>query len=200
MSQTRTTIFYFDAQNLYRMAQTVFADVKYPNFDPIALSQLIAKKYFLKIQTIKFYTGIPYKRRSPHWHNFWSKKLAALGKNQLVEIFTRKIQPRTKNILLNGVTHQIKFDVEKGIDTRITIDIVRDALDQKSEAIVIFSADQDLAEAVAEVKKIAHSQKRYITIFSASPRFKNITGIAGSKWIQIKEADYNQCLDYRDYR
>ena len=95
---------------------------------------------------------------------------------------------------------QIKFDVEKSIDTRITIDIVRDVLNQESEAIVIFSEDQDLSEAVTEVKKIAKTQGKYISVFSASPPFKDKRGISGSQWIKISETDYNRCIDPKDYR
>ena len=92
MEKTKTAIFYFDAQNLYRRAREVFPHVKYPNFDPIALSRLVAQKYSLKVKKIKFYTGIPPKKRNPYWNKFWSKKLALLGKSELVKIFTRKTQ------------------------------------------------------------------------------------------------------------
>ncbi len=196
----KTAVFYFDAQNLYRRAKSVFANVRYPNFDPVALSNLIAQKHSLKIKKIKFYTRIPPKKRNPYWNRFWSAKLALLGRNKSVKIFTRKTQFREKTIIIDGKKHQIKFDVEKGIDTRITIDIVRDVLDQESEVIVIFSEDQDLFEAVTEAKKIAKTQGKYISIFSASPPFKNKRGISGSQWIKISEADYNRCIDTRDYR
>ena len=137
MEKLKSTIFYFDAQNLYRRAKEVFS-VTYPNFDPIALSNLIAQKHSLQIKKIRFYTGIPPKKRKPHWNEFWSKKLAILGKNELVTIFTRKTQLTKKTITIEGKEHHISFDVEKGIDTRITIDIVRDVLNQEAEAIVIF--------------------------------------------------------------
>ena len=178
----------------------MFADVRYPNFDPVALSNLVAQKYSLTIKKIKFYTGIPPKKRDPYWNRFWSAKLALLGRNKLVKIFTRKTQFREKTIIIDNKKYQIQFDVEKGIDTRITIDIVRDALDQKSEAIVIFSEDQDLSESVTEIKKIAKTKGKYISIFSASPPFKDKRGISGSQWIKISEKDYNQCIDKRDYR
>ena len=102
MNKLKTAIFYFDAQNLYRRAKEVFPNVKYPNFDPIALSKLVAQKYSLKVKTIKFYTGVPPKKRNPYWNKFWSKKLAILGKNELVKIFTRKTQLREKIILIEG--------------------------------------------------------------------------------------------------
>lgn len=200
MEKTKTAIFYFDAQNLYRRAKLVFSDVNYPNFDPIALSNLIAQRYSLQIKKIRFYTGVPPKKRNSFWNKFWSKKLSVLGKNPLVTTFTRKTQLTQKIIMIEGKEHQVSFDVEKGIDARITIDIVKDVLAQESEAIVIFSEDQDLSEAVMEVKKIAKSQKKYISIFSASPPFKDKKGIGGTKWIKITEKDYSQCIDTRDYR
>ena len=113
MKELKSAIFYFDAQNLYRRAKEVFSNVKYPNFDPIALSKLIAKKHSLKVKTIKFYTGVPPKKRNPHWNKFWSKKLAVLGKNPLVTTFTRKTQLTEKTVYIEKKEHKIKFDVEK---------------------------------------------------------------------------------------
>ena len=100
MKELKPATFYFDGQNLYRRTRAVFSNIKYPNFDPVALSNLIAKKYSLKIQKIKFYTGIPPKSRSPHWHKFWSRKLALLGKSKLVETFTRQTRLRKETVSL----------------------------------------------------------------------------------------------------
>ncbi len=152
----KSAIFYFDAQNFYKRARTTFSGIKYPNFNPVVLSHVVAQQYSLEIQKIKFYTGIPPKKRNPHWNQFWSKKLALMGKNKKVTIFTRKTQLREKIIVIEGKEHQITFDVEKGIDARMTIDVVRDALKQESKAIVIFSEDQDLSEAINELKIIMY--------------------------------------------
>ena len=70
MKQLKPATFYFDGQNLYRRAHAVFSNIKFPNFDPVALSNLVAKKHSFQIQKIKFYTGVPPKDRSPHWHKF----------------------------------------------------------------------------------------------------------------------------------
>ena len=191
-------------QNLYRRARAVFPDVKYPNFDPVALAGLVAKKYSLKIKQIKFYTGIPPKKRYPHWHIFWTRKLANLGRNELVKTFTRQTRLRKNTITIDGKDHEIEFDVEKGIDVRIAVEIVSDVFYQKSDAIVIFSQDQDLSEAVSESKKICKNQNRYISIFSAFPLVSSLPlykqGIHGTNWIRISQTDYNQCIDTRDYR
>lgn len=109
----------------------------------------------------------------------------------MVTIFTRPTKTRTNN--------NEKIEVEKGIDVRIAIDIIKDVLHDKLKAIVIFSQDQDLSEITQEIR---HLSKRKITIYSAFPfsdSSSNKRGINGSKWIQISKDDYDQCIDYRDY-
>ena len=200
-----SAVFYFDGQNLYRRARAVFPAVKYPDFDPVALSILVAKKYSLKIKKIKFYTGIPPKKRDPHWHTFWTRKLTFLGRNKLVETFSRPTRLRKNTMLIDGKPHEVEFEVEKGIDVRIAVEIVRDVFDQLSDAVVIFSQDQDLLEAVSESKKIGKKQNRNILFFSAfpypdSPLPLYKQGIHGTNWIKISETDYNQCIDSRNYK
>ena len=102
MEKFKLALFYFDAQNLFRRSKAVFSDIIYPNFDPIALSNLIAQKHSLQIKKIRFYTGVPPKKRNPMWNKFWSKKLAILGKNPLVTTFTRKTQLTEKEVLIKG--------------------------------------------------------------------------------------------------
>ena len=99
----------------------------------------------------------------------------------------------------------MEFEVEKGIDVRIAVEIVSDVFYQLSDAVMIFSQDQDLLEAVNESKKIGKTQKRRISFFSAFPcpasslpLYKQ--GIHGTNWIKISEADYNRCIDPKDYR
>ena len=205
MKKLKPAIFYFDGQNLYRRARAVFSNIKHPNFDPVALSKLIAEKHSFKIQKIKFYTGIPPKGRFPHWHKFWSRKLTLLGKNNLVETFTRQTRLRKETVLIDNKEHEIEFDVEKGIDVRIAIDIVRDVFYKHTETVVIFSQDQDLSEVAKEIKKIGKKEQRYISVFSAFPYPSTSLpiyrqGIHGTNWIRISETDYNQCIDTRDYR
>ena len=205
IKKPQSAVFYFDGQNLYRRARAVFPAVKYPDFDPVALSVLVAKKCSLKIEKIKFYTGVPPKKRDPHWHTFWTRKLTFLGRNKLVETFSRPTRLRRNTMLVDGKPHETEFEVEKGIDVRIAVEIVSDVFYQLSDAVVIFSQDQDLLEAVNESKKIGKKQNRRISFFSAFPcpasslpLYKQ--GIHGTNWIKISEADYNRCIDPRDYR
>ena len=182
----------------------VFSDVSHPNFDPVKLSEWIAARKFLAVEKIKLYTGVPSLEMDRHWHEFWDQKNAVLVRNKKVKIYTRETRVRKTRIRLdNGEYHEVTIQVEKGIDVRIAIDIVRDALDKRSENIVIFSQDQDLSEAVSEVFKIAKIQGRDIKIYSVFPVIlktpKINGGINRTEWVQINESDYNQCIDKRRY-
>jgi len=55
------------------------------------------------------------------------------------------------------------------VDVRIALDIVRFALETRYEVALIFSHDQDLSEAVQDVKKISMLKNR----FPASPTVRS---------------------------
>jgi len=92
---------------------------------------------------------------------------------------------------------------EKGVDVRIALDIVRLALDDKYDVALIFSQDQDLSEAVQDVKKISILQNRWIKAacaFLISPTVQKTRGINGTDWIRVDRATYDACIDPKDYR
>jgi hypothetical protein len=67
----------------------------------------------------------------------------------------------------------------------------------------MLSQDQDLTEAVDEVKQIAKETDRWIRVacaFPYSPTTKNKRGIDKTDWIRIDRATYDLCIDKRDYR
>jgi hypothetical protein len=71
------------------------------------------------------------------------------------------------------------------------------------DVAVIFSQDQDLSEAAAEVREIARSQGRWVKVVSAfpvSPKATVSRGIDRTDWFRIDQALYDSCLDPRDYR
>ncbi len=201
----KSTIFYFDVQNLFRTAKACFNKdtVTHPNFDPVKLANWVCARQHLKLKNIKFYTGVPPKSRDPLWHHFWSKKIASLNRNSLVETFVRTTRSRPVKCETCLEEKNATVEVEKGIDVRIAIDIVRDAIDKESEAIVIFSQDRDLLEATKEAKKIARSQKRQLDMYSVFPAShipSRRGGLSNTKWIFLTEKDYKGCIDPADYR
>lgn len=105
--------------------------------------------------------------------------------------------------LPDGSEHSFLAGEEKGVDVRIAIDVIRTAHRREYDVALIFSQDQDLSEAAAEIRAIAQEQGRWIKIacaFPSSPTARNRRGIEKTDWIPIDRATYDACLDRRDYR
>lgn len=86
---------------------------------------------------------------------------------------------------------------------RLALDIVTCAVQGQYDVAVIYSQDQDLNEVVTDVRNSAQKVGRNIQLACAFPSGPNATyrrGIDKTDWIRIEEADYNLCLDPRDYR
>jgi hypothetical protein len=92
---------------------------------------------------------------------------------------------------------------EKGIDIRLALDIVRDALDNLFDVALVFSQDQDLSEVAQELRSVTKRESRWIKMASAfpsSPTMRNRRGINGTDWITFDRAAYDACIDPTDYR
>jgi hypothetical protein len=148
------------------------------------------------------YRKTPSSRRS-FWHNFWSAKMAVMGR-QGVRIFSRSLRYRNKTVTLSdGTQYTFLSGEEKGIDVRIALDIIRLAHHNAYDIALVFSQDQDLSEAAAEIRVIAQERDRWIKIacaFPFSPTSRNRRGIDKTDWISIDRRLYEKCLDRRDYR
>jgi uncharacterized LabA/DUF88 family protein len=104
--------------------------------------------------------------------------------------------------LPTGETCTIRTRREKGIDVRISLDVIRLAHRKAYDVAIIFSQDQDLSEVAEEIRNIAQEQNRWIKIASAFPCAQNskIRGINKTDWIRIEQTTYALCIDPRDYR
>jgi hypothetical protein len=73
---------------------------------------------------IRFYTGIPDPADDARWHQFWSAKLAVMGR-QDVWVFSRTLGYRNRAVrLADGTEHSFLVGEEKGIDVRIGLDVI----------------------------------------------------------------------------
>jgi hypothetical protein len=93
--------------------------------------------------------------------------------------------------------------IEKGVDMRISLDIITRAHSKAFDVALVFSQDQDLAEVADEIRAIARTQDRWIKIASAYPyssASRSFRGIDRTDWIQVDRETYDACLDPRDYR
>ncbi len=198
----KRVIAFVDGQNLFYAAKKAFG-YSYPNYDPHALAQKISISKNWKLIATHFYTGVPTIEDNPAWHSFWSAKLVSMGKMG-IKTFRRALRYRHKtSVLSDGKEDPVLVGQEKGIDIRIALDIVRLAHRNLYDIAMIFSQDQDLSEAVDEVKTISAEQDRWIKVvcpFPKSPTYENKRGINGTEWIKIDRKTYDQCLDPNDYR
>ena len=102
--------------------------------------------------------------------------------------------------LPDGTELAVRVAEEKGIDVRLALDLIDLALKGEFDVAVLFTQDQDLAEAVREVQLIARQQQREVEVYSAYPEgAANPAGVQGTTWIRIDGATYAACLDSRDY-
>ena len=191
---------FFDGQNLFGTARTAFG-YSYPNYDPIALAKAVCAGRVdegWRLDGIHFYTGIHDQRRDRRWYEFWSRKLQAMG-TRGVSVFTRPLQYIEVPLPDGSVYSKPR---EKGIDVRIALEIVRLGFEAVYDVALIFSQDQDLSEAVSDLRLIARSQGRWLKVASAFPVSTGTSfrrGIDKTDWIPMDKALYDSCLDPGDY-
>ncbi len=199
---TKRTIAFIDGQNLYYSVREAFG-YTYPNYDVQTLARKICLSQGWQLIQTRFYTGVPAANDNPFWHEFWSRKLAVLGR-QGVHTFSRPLRYRNKRVTLPDRTeHTFLTGEEKGIDVRIALDVIGMAHHNEYDVALIFSQDQDLSEVAEEIRVIAQEQNRWIKVacaFPHSPTSRNRRGIEKTDWIRIDRATYDGCLDRRDYR
>jgi uncharacterized LabA/DUF88 family protein len=198
----KRTIAFFDGQNLFHSARVAFG-YTYPNYDPGKLAAAVCAAKGWQLAATWFYTGMPDKADNPTWHDFWTRKLAAMSRTG-VHVFSRSLRYRNQVVRLpDGSERTILVGEEKGIDVRIAIDVIRRAHRSEYDVAMIFSQDQDLSEVATEIRAIAAEQKRWIKIASAfpsSPTARNRRGIDRTDWVAIDRTTYDACLDARDFR
>jgi len=198
----KRAIAFVDGQNLYHAAREAFGR-PYPDYDITALARRMCSDHGWNLTQTRFYTGVPDAVDNPFWHQFWSAKLATMGR-QGIYVFSRSLRYNNRAVTLpDGSTHTFLAGQEKGIDVRIALDVIRLAHRSEYDVAVIFSQDQDLTEVVQEIRVIAQEQNRWIKVacvFPSSPTLRNRRGINGTDWVRIDRATYQSCLDARDYR
>lgn len=199
---TPRAVVFIDGQNLFYASKEAFG-YTYSNYNPLCLSKALCSLHGWNLVETRFYTGIPDIQDDPFWHHFWTAKLAHLGRVG-VTVFSRPLRYRNQTVKLpDGTMHTFLVGQEKGVDVRIALDIVRLASENVYDVCIILSQDQDLTEAVEEVKIIGKKESRWMKLACAypkSPTSRNKRGIDKTDWIQITRPMYAACIDTRDYR
>jgi uncharacterized LabA/DUF88 family protein len=200
--QVKRAVVFVDGQNLFHAAREAFG-YTYPSYDVSALAERVCVGQGWKLDQVRFYTGIPDAGDNPVWNRFWTRKLAAMGRQGVV-VYSRSLRYRNRRIVLpDGTKHSVLTGEEKGVDVRITLDVIALAHRREYDVALVMSQDQDFSEVAEEIRVIAREQRRWIKIASAfpqSPVSRNLRGINRTDWIRIDRRLYDQCLDGRDYR
>lgn len=202
--ENKRVVAFIDGQNLYHSVKEAFG-YSYPNYDLGKLcSKICLREAGWVLKQTRFYSGIPKETDNKYWHTFWKKKLSVMGRAPNMFIYTRELKYRILKFKdTAGVEHTGFTGVEKGVDVRIALDIIRLAYKRELDVALVFSQDQDLSEVAMEIRNISLEQDRWIKIASAypiSPVYNNVRGINGSTWGQFDKAFYDDCIDPKDYR
>jgi len=189
--QDKRVVAFVDGQNLFYAAKQAFG-YNFPNYDPLKLARLVCERQIRwNLDKLYFYTGMPSLVRDEARHLFWEAKLASMGRNDMVQTFSRPLVYR------NGVAQ------EKGIDVRLALDAVRLVHKAVYDVALIFSQDQDFTELATEIRRIAADQNRWIKVacaYPVSPDSLNKRGIDKTDWIFIDQTLYDQAVDPANYR
>ena len=200
-SPAKRAIAFVDGQNLFHAAREAFGYDE-PNYDVGALARQVCRSRGWQLTEVRFYTGIPDASNNPRWHFFWTRKLAAMGRQGII-VYGRPLRYQDRRVTLSdGTQHSALIGEEKGIDVRIALDVTALAHRRAYDVALVMSQDQDLQEVAEEIRTIAREQRRWITIacaFPQSPDSWNRRGIDKTDWITIARELYDQCLDPRDY-
>jgi len=193
-------IAFVDGQNLFNAVKEAFG-YSYPNYDVLKLAQEVASMGGWTLIETRFYTGVP--EPSDPRHAFWRNKLSTLGRKGVV-LFSRPLRYHPEEVTLpDGSTSRVRVPVEKGVDIRLALDVVRLAFANRLDVAIIFSQDQDYSEAAKEIRAISKAAKRWIKVVSAFPfsqSSSNKRGIEYTDWIRIERARYDRCIDPVDHR
>lgn len=190
--------------NLFNSAKRCFG-YQHPNCNHAKLVNAVVNiEQGRQLDRATLYQGVPKQQHDALKNAWWNKKLAAVGRSGVV-VERRYMKERELNITLDGIVHfehTVQRLIEKGIDLKLGLDLVRYANSRAYDVAIVFSQDGDLVEAVEEVHRIAAEQNRWVQVECAHPfnPVGNWYPINRTVIRQITKAMYDPCIDPIDYR
>lgn len=138
----------------------------------------VSDKLELTCKEIYFYTAPPYQSSSPTEKE--NKKKANYDK------FISQLK-KVKNPLINvreGRCQKINNEYsQKGVDTLITMDLLKLSLDKKFDSIVLMSADTDFVPIIQEIKK----DKEIVLVYFTDKQRKSAFTLSNHLWAVCKK-------------
>jgi uncharacterized LabA/DUF88 family protein len=184
---------FIDGQNFFKALEAAWSR-SYSDYDPMLLARLLATRLNCDMPDVHFYTGLPSAEYHPRLNDFWLRK-ADLMERDGVNVTLRPLR------YMRGPDGRIGAR-EKGIDTRMSLDMLKVSAKPGVAKIIILSLDQDLCEAVSDIHALAAEQGRKMDITTVFPEFPPQKGrfcrpIRGTRAFTLRERDYYLCRDQR---
>ncbi len=186
----KRAVAFIDGQNLFHAVKAAFGYTS-ANYDVRKLAQAICDSRGWWLAGVHFYTGIPSVTEDRDLHRFWEAKIRSMESDG-VNVVTRNLVPRKQNP--DGTWREQK---EKGIDARLSLDAVKFYNSNRFVAVVlIFSQDQDLAEAAHEISEFGARFGHWVQVASVFPSNTDHSyGIKGTLQIEFDQELYDLCRD-----
>lgn len=200
MKNKKEAFFFIDGQNLFLSSKKLYG-YQHPNFDVVRLCENLAKLKDATVGKISFYSGMPGQSESPHWHEYWLRRMDSLRK-QGVEVFNPPIKYRFKQERqFDGQMRNVLHGSEKGVDVKLAIDMFKQGI-KGGDYIVVLSQDNDLSVAANEIQNYAIAHGKSVEICSAFPTHghRSTRGIEGTIWLPMSKEFYDANIDPIDYR
>jgi uncharacterized LabA/DUF88 family protein len=182
--RTKRVIAFIDGRNLRNAARKSFGARRFENINPLAIARKVCEARGWRLESVRFYAGVPLEDRvvlgetAEDWRVRTDRWRA-----QGVQVLTRSLARNNR---------------EKGIDVRLSLDLVRLFQGRAYDVALIFSQDQDFQEAVAEVKDLSGTGGRWVHTVSAYPGqpSRDHRGIENAdEQIALSREEVEPCLD-----
>jgi uncharacterized LabA/DUF88 family protein len=164
--QSGDVVAYIDMQNLHHFlkenCRVPATQVHLPNL----IHEFAAVNNF-KLKELRFYTGIHDATREPHKHEAMAKRIRWLERNKC------KVVALPLSYYSDKGSGEIRAQ-EKGVDVRMSSEILRDVNDGLQRALVI-SQDKDISQAIKVATEMA--AVRNVNFHAYSPRLEGATWV-----------------------
>lgn len=145
------TYLFVDGTNLYAAQYELFGPDKYLNFPEFI--KAVDKNLGVKFSKIYFYASY-----SPQPKKLTKKQKLYL-KNEA--LFYRDVR-QTKNVIFFRGYRSKTSGKEKGVDVKLTADLVSFAFLNKYDTAYLFSGDADFLQALFNIRQFCHDKKFFI--------------------------------------
>jgi len=194
-SPTQWVAVLLDWQNIYNCAREAFGlenSGSIPeNVEHLKLARHLAGgiEANRQLQEIRIYRGRPDNSKSPQSYSPWRSQTSA-WQSAIGEVLI----PRYRDLRYRG--DQV---MEKGIDVWLAIDLVRIAMDESADRVVVVSSDTDLVPAIELALELRGEGFVEVAGWDGSPNVAPLLDVPGVPRRRLNRRLYDRFADPTDY-